>query len=41
MSTIYPNLIAYATKLEAELNCTIPTYDYGEKLICHYVTQQH
>jgi hypothetical protein len=23
MSTVYPNLIAYATKFEAELNCTI------------------
>jgi hypothetical protein len=35
MFTAYPDLIAYATNLEAELDCTIVPSNYGEKLICH------
>jgi hypothetical protein len=41
MFTPYPDLIAYATDLEAELECTIRnSHMIMEKLICHIGTQQ-
>jgi hypothetical protein len=43
MSTVYPNLIAYATKLEAELDCTIHNmWLWGEiDMPLQYLTTPH